>query len=81
MFRSVSRERKPYLAFICDRLTARRPRPPRARTEPPQFEALEPRRLLSVFVTIDYTLDTENFFDIQAKKDLSSRWRMMSPVV
>lgn len=51
-------------------------RAPRKMRRPPcipaaALEPLEPRLLLSsLFVAIDYTLDTLNFFDTQEKKDL-----------
>ena len=34
------------------------------------FESLESRQLLALTVTIDYTYDTNNFFDTTAKRDL-----------
>lgn len=34
------------------------------------IEPLEPRAMLSITATIDYTYDTNNFFDTSAKKDL-----------
>ena len=42
----------------------------RRRTRLLSLEPLEPRAMLSITATIDYTYDTNNFFDTSAKKDL-----------
>jgi len=36
----------------------------------PVLESLEPRKLLSVQIELDFSLDTNNFFDTQEKRDL-----------
>jgi|GEM_PF-3212929 len=38
--------------------------------EPPVFEALEPRTLLSVSINVDYTFDTNGFFDDAGRRDV-----------
>lgn len=38
--------------------------------EPPVFEALEPRTLLSVSITVDYTYDANGFFDDAGRREV-----------
>src|SRR4051794_32400472 len=46
------------------------PRSRRSRRRKPVFLSLEERRLLSIDIAIDYSFDTNHFFDTPEKRDL-----------